>query len=137
MWGVTEMIVAREIIHRLILRKRAAERALRRAPSASVAYHRGARDEAERAMDLARTIYQDSRSSLQAPMERLIASCTERNELVILPDGYVHYWSDGSPHGALSAWHLRAIADELDRRNRVWDARVRKALQSRSGDGDE
>ena len=133
------MNVARKLLHMLILRQRAAERALRRAPSASVAYHRGSRDEAARAMKLASTLYHTSiGGSLQERMERhlVIASCIGRNELVILPDGYVHYWSDGSPHGALSAWQLRTIADELDRRNRAWDARVRKTLQS-TDDGDE
>lgn len=37
-----------------------------------------------------------------------------------LEDGYV-YWGSNGTSGALSAWQLRALADELDKRNKEWD----------------
>ena len=41
-------------------------------------------------------------------------------------DGYYKYWP--SNEGAFQSWHLRAIADELDARNRDWDATVNQEL---------
>jgi hypothetical protein len=35
---------------------------------------------------------------------RMIAMSEERQELVTLEDGFVYFWPDGSPHGALSPW---------------------------------
>lgn len=59
----------------------------------------------------------------------------ERGEFVMLEDGYMYYgpkydahqhpdgsWSGGG--GVLAAHELRAIADELDKRNAAWDAIV-------------
>lgn len=43
-------------------------------------------------------------------------------EFVPLEDGFVYYWPSGS--GALPAVALRALADELDRRNAAWNAEI-------------
>jgi hypothetical protein len=51
----------------------------------------------------------------------LIAKCTERREFVTAPRGEWHYWPEAD-RGALPAWALRAIADELDRRNNTLPA---------------
>jgi hypothetical protein len=64
--------------------------------------------------------------------EKLIQILVERDEFVTLEDGYVYWWpthehvkhSDGSMTGgggALAAWQLKTIAEELDRRNAEWD----------------
>lgn len=54
---------------------------------------------------------------------RIIAMTDERKEFIHLEDGYLYFAPDGS-HGALSPWALRALADELDRRNAPWDAQI-------------
>lgn len=51
-------------------------------------------------------------------------------------DGYVKYWPKQG--GFLEAHHLRAIADELDRRNKAWDDEVnRMHLEMESRENDE
>jgi hypothetical protein len=52
---------------------------------------------------------------------RIFAEMDRRKEFVTDVDGYIYWWPDRSPHGHLAAHHLRAIADELDRRNKPWD----------------
>jgi hypothetical protein len=59
---------------------------------------------------------------LTEAIARMVAMSEERKEFVTLEDGFVYFWPDGSPHGALSPWVLRALADELDKRNAVWQA---------------
>lgn len=46
---------------------------------------------------------------------RLIAICDERQEFVCMEDGETWWWPH-DVHGAIRAWELRAIADELERR---------------------
>lgn len=64
----------------------------------------------------------------------------ERKEFMMDVDGYVIYWPNTEPcthasggttggGGAYSSYMLRAIADELDRRNAAWDAQVRADLE--------
>jgi hypothetical protein len=56
---------------------------------------------------------------------RLLKIANERGEFGELEDGYVNWWpTDSSRGGAISAWQLRTLADELDKRNAVWDAVV-------------
>lgn len=129
----------REILLMLILRKRAAERVRNLidrtlVPKEHVAYIDGKCEEAATACQIARTTYQLSRGRsphVEEELKRVIATSAEREEFVTFSDGYVHFWPSGSPHGALSAWHLRVLADELDRRNHAWDAHVRKAFEGR------
>lgn len=138
------MNAAREILLMLILRKRAADKLRKRVdrsaiPQSRVDYMDGQFEEAHVAVQIAQHIYHVSRGgSRQAHEERrrVISLSIAREEFVTLPDGYVHFWPDGSPHGALSSWHLRTLADELDRRNRSWDARLRNALGQGQSDDD-
>jgi hypothetical protein len=51
------------------------------------------------------------------------------NEFVTLDDGFVYYWPSGFAGGALSAYQLREIADELDRRNEAWQADINKYFE--------
>ncbi len=44
-------------------------------------------------------------------------------DFIPLEDGYYYYWPH-SGKGAFSADNLRAIADELDRKNKPWDDQV-------------
>jgi hypothetical protein len=68
-------------------------------------------------------------ASLKEDAERrLITMCDERKELAPLEDGYLYYFP--SVGGAIAPWELRAIADELDRRNADWDRKVQEALSS-------
>lgn len=52
---------------------------------------------------------------------RVIRLADERSDFVLLECGYVYY-APSSGHGALPSWALRALADELDKRNAAWDA---------------
>lgn len=92
-------------------------------------YARGRRDEARAARTAARILYeleQGDAPQLAAERQRRIALCVRRQEFVTLEDGSVYFWPTGSPHGAMSAWDLRLIADEIERRNRALDARLRR-----------
>jgi hypothetical protein len=53
---------------------------------------------------------------------RLIAAAEKHGDFVTGDDGYVMYWPGTRSTGGWSAWMLRALADELDRRNAEWDA---------------
>lgn len=47
----------------------------------------------------------------------------ERGDFVQGEDGYTYYWpTNQASHGCLPAWALRVLADEMDRRDRGWDA---------------
>lgn len=59
-------------------------------------------------------------------IRRLLKMCDERKEIAPLEDGYLYYWP--TVGGAIAAWELRAIADELDRQNAGWDREVQEAL---------
>lgn len=54
---------------------------------------------------------------------RLILLVEEREDFVRDVDGYV-YFAPNRANGHLSASMLRALADELDRRNAPWDAQI-------------
>lgn len=127
------MEIVREIVLMLIRRKRATARIARSAPHSQLQYHRGMRDEAAKASEIAHMIYRIGRGGsphLEIERKRVLALSVQREEFVVLDDGYAHYWPHGSPYGALTAWELRTLADELDRRNRLWDARLRRGLGS-------
>lgn len=51
-------------------------------------------------------------------------------DFVTFEDGYVYFWPTGN--GGFEAHQLREIADELDRRNADWDAKVRELLGGKS-----
>lgn len=52
----------------------------------------------------------------------------ERGDIAKDVDDYYYYWPSGQ--GCLTAWHLRIIADELDRLNSDWDLEVQQSLRS-------
>ena len=52
---------------------------------------------------------------IEAERTRIISILDERQELFSDVDGFVHWWPANG--GCISAWQLRVIADELDRRN--------------------
>ena len=56
-------------------------------------------------------------------VKALIASVDAAGEFVTDVDGFVYYWQSPN-HGHLSAWMLRAIANELDQRNAAWNAEL-------------
>lgn len=129
---------AHEILVMLRARRYATYRATRlidRAlvPQRVAAFCDAQHHEAAKTYEIARAIYQANQGGapqLEEERNRVVSVSTEREEFVTFSDGYVHWWPQDSSNGALSSWHLRVLADELDRRNRVWDARVRKALSS-------
>jgi hypothetical protein len=57
----------------------------------------------------------------QEEIRRLLAKVEQAHDFVTDVDGYV-YFAPSANGGHLSAWMLRALADELDKRNAPWDA---------------
>lgn len=55
---------------------------------------------------------------------RIVAVSQERGDFVTDTDGFVYYWPKEAGRGHLSAWHLRVLADELDRRNEPWQKEI-------------
>lgn len=70
-------------------------------------------------------------------MAMLIASADSEGEIVAGDDGLYVYWPKGWNGGAFSAWVLRGLADELDRRNAPWDAQVQAYFDAQSTPLDE
>ena len=60
--------------------------------------------------------------------ERIIQIAEQRGEFAKLEDGYVYWWPSKDASGALSEDMLRALADELERRNAVWHAEICRVL---------
>lgn len=61
-------------------------------------------------------------------LARVIRQADENGEFVTGADGFVVYWPEGQK-GAMEAWYLRHIADELDARNRAWQEEIDVALR--------
>lgn len=61
-----------------------------------------------------------------ASVKALIARAAD--DLVMDVDGFVYYWPNGQ--GQLSAWMLRALADELDRRNAAWESEIEQYFEA-------
>lgn len=59
---------------------------------------------------------------------RIIQIADERGEFVRLEDGYLYWWPSKDASGALSEDMLRALADELERRNADWHAEICRVL---------
>jgi hypothetical protein len=60
---------------------------------------------------------------------RIVEIVQDRNEFVTDVDGFVYYWPSRIHSGHLSAHHLRAIADELDKRNKDWEESINKYFE--------
>ena len=62
-------------------------------------------------------------------MSRSIVRLVEsRGEFEQLEDGFWYYWPSPNNMGALSSHNLKAIAQELDRRNKEWTEKIEKEL---------
>ena len=59
---------------------------------------------------------------------RLIEMAEVRGDFLHEVDGYVYY-GPSTNNGHLSSWMLRALADELDRRNAPWDAQINQYFE--------
>lgn len=57
----------------------------------------------------------------------VIDGCYKHDEISPLDDGFQYFWIKN--RGALSAFDLRVIADELDRRNKEWKETIERELQ--------
>jgi hypothetical protein len=55
--------------------------------------------------------------------EKFIARVDARDEFALDVDGFWYYWPKRNG-GSISTWMLRAIADELDRRNEPWQREI-------------
>jgi hypothetical protein len=53
---------------------------------------------------------------------RLIRLANERGDFVRTEDGYTCYWPSEASRGALPAWALRVLANEMEKRDETWDA---------------
>ena len=60
--------------------------------------------------------------------QRVIASCDKYNEIGPLEDGFQYFFI--KDRGALSAFDLRVIADELDARNKASHEHVEQHFRS-------
>ena len=61
-------------------------------------------------------------------MKIVIDMADVRKEFVTDVDGFVYWWPDGYQYGHLTSHHLRALADELDRRNKEWSEHIEKTF---------
>lgn len=55
--------------------------------------------------------------------QRLIEKVEDAGDFITGDDGFVLFWPTES-RGAFYSRHLRIIADELDRRNAAWEAKI-------------
>ena len=62
--------------------------------------------------------------------ERIVGLAESRGEFVTDVDGFVYYWPDGSCSGHLSSYHLRLLADELDKRNESMNQQIQQYFES-------
>lgn len=53
----------------------------------------------------------------------IIKIADQKKEFVTDVDGFIYWWPEGR-NGHLAACHLRAIADELDKRNEKWQKEI-------------
>ncbi len=53
----------------------------------------------------------------------MIALADERGDFIEMECGTVYY-APSPGHGAIPAWLMRALADELDRRNAAYEAQI-------------
>lgn len=63
----------------------------------------------------------------------IIRLSDERGDFVTGADGCVMFWPEAD-RGGFNAWHLRALADELDRRNADWFRQMDAALSKGTPD---
>jgi hypothetical protein len=59
--------------------------------------------------------------------KEIIARIDRLDQIARSADGYFYYWPPDD-NSCINAHMLRVIADELDRRNKEWNAQVDKAM---------
>jgi hypothetical protein len=57
-------------------------------------------------------------------MSRIVEMAHTAGEFVTGDDGFVVYWPKNQRGGCYSAHDLRALADEIDKRNAAWQAEL-------------
>lgn len=62
--------------------------------------------------------------TLEKDRQRCMDISRERGDFVMGDDGYYVFWPKEHTMGALASYHLRWLADELDRINKPWDDQV-------------
>lgn len=62
-------------------------------------------------------------------MKDIIKMADERGEFVYLEDGFLYYAPEATG-GCIAAHELRALADELDRRNKTWEDQVNEYFRN-------
>ena len=76
----------------------------------------------------------DSTPTKHLPMnpeaQRIIRLADERNEFVTDVDGFVYWWPNRDHGGHFAPYMLRALADELDRRNEAWNQQINDYFNS-------
>ncbi len=65
-------------------------------------------------------------------MSRIIELAQSYGEFVTGDDGFVVYWPTKEFGGSYTAYDLRTLADELDRRNAAWEADIKAYLEKES-----
>lgn len=63
--------------------------------------------------------------------KEIVKKATNKGDFVTGDDGFVVFWPEGQ-RGAFEAWHLRAIADELDRRNEKWLKQMNEYFENKT-----
>lgn len=65
--------------------------------------------------------------------KRVLQVHEERGDFVTDFDGFVKFWPKGMV-GYLESYHLRWIADELDKRNQEWTSTINKYFDEQKAD---
>lgn len=60
--------------------------------------------------------------------QRFIQSCDTHKEFITEIDGFVYWWPKRT--GYLSAYQLRHLADELDKRNKEWEDNINSYFEN-------
>ena len=68
--------------------------------------------------------------SHESERQRVIDLIEERKEFVEGDDGYTYFWPTNGNHGCFSPHELRWIADELDKRNAIWNKSIEDYFES-------
>jgi hypothetical protein len=71
----------------------------------------------------------EERISKLEETKRCVGVAQSRNEFVTDVDGFVYYWPSATVGGHLSAFQLRAIANELDKRNKDLEENINKYFE--------
>lgn len=65
---------------------------------------------------------------------RVIKTHEDAGDFVTDNDGFIKYWPEGQ-NGFMESFHLRWIADELDKRNKGWIEQIDRDLKRLDDEG--